>query len=303
MKKEDICKRQLKLLEELTKSAELTTQDICEKLGVSEKVVWMDVGELNERGLVEKVRGGVRSKMVEADSSSFSKRFGQNYERKGAICRCAIKKYLRDDHGEIKRTIFLDSGTTNEILFKEIGKDKSLRDFELKVVSNNGVLVRHCCPENITLILAGGEYSYDDKTLIGMKAAAFFDGYTAKYAFLSASNVSFESGFLGYNSSECEVKKAMILNAEQVVILADESKLKVTGGELISRFKWSEKREDKKRLRIVVKSADGKETEKPITIVTNETDDDRKEEILESFVDKEKGAMRSEVEKYILFAP
>jgi len=295
-KAEEINKRYLNILEELTKKPELSAAYICNTYEVSEKVVRQDISNLSQRRLVEKVRGGVRSKMLCLDDTSFNRRLTQNISQKESIANLAVKELLRGDDGKL--TIFLDSGTTNKALFKEIIDSEALQGVELKIVSNNIALVGGCCPEGIVLIVSGGEYSHDDRSLIGSKAAEFMNGFKAKYAFLSASNITYKGGLLGYKSSECEVKRAMILNSTCVIILADHSKFKMTGGESIADFDWGEAGDDK-RLKIVLKDSTGRMVEKPVKILSDSVED--KDSIYKMFVDEDKDIGTEEVAKYILF--
>jgi DeoR/GlpR family transcriptional regulator of sugar metabolism len=295
--KSEIYQRYKKILQFLIEKPELSTDEIRNILGgpekVTDKIIWQDIKALNEMGLVEKIRGGIKSNITAGKNTEFFRHFGENKAAKKAIARLAIKKFLLHNHPDSKICIYLDSGSTNLTLFKEIVKDESLRHISFKIVSNNVSLTHECCSENVTLILSGGLYSYQDECLLD-KAVEIFSSYPAKYAFLSASNLSYSGGFLGYNPGEKKVKEAMIQNAEELCILADNTKFRFTGGERIARFNWSS---DEKILKLF---SEENKILKTVKIITDSSESNS--DILKNFSDSENGVFEKDVEKSIFFA-
>ncbi len=293
--KDEIYERYKKILEAFTQKSELSNQDIQGRLGnVTDKVLWQDIMALEKMGLIQRFRGGARSNIFAGKNTEFYRRLAENREGKEVIASKAIEIFLNKNKTDSKICIFLDSGSTNLILFKGIINDPSLKNVVFKIVSHNVTFAHECCPENILLILSGGIYSSQDECMVD-RAVEIFPSYPARFAFLSASNLSYTGGLLGYNAGESKVKKAMIQNAEELVILADHSKFRFTGGELIAKFQWFT--DGAKVLKLVSKEGN---FSKPVKIVTDAHEN--KADILKGFIDLEKGITEGIVEEFILFA-
>ena len=176
-RKEEIRGRYLGLLRILVKYPELTTEEVAERMDVSLKAAWSDITKLEEMELVEKVRGGVKSKMevkTVADHTSYDYRATLYKDEKRAIAQYVIK------HGYVKSgtCIILDTGTTIECLFREILAQLTeglLRD--ITIITNNVALPRILFPvraSSIRLILTGGELWKSGKCLTGRQAEECF---------------------------------------------------------------------------------------------------------------------------------
>ena len=298
--KENIYKRYLDILKELAARPVLSHEDIKESYSLSPQAFWRDIVELDKMGLLDKKGSKAKSKMVTRASTNFTKRSQKNVSAKEAIAQLAIEKFLKGQDLEKKITIFLDSGTTNEILFKKIIADEELREKEIIVVTNNVSLLGYRSTGNVTLIMSGGEYAFEERSLIGNLAARSFAQYPARYAFLSASNLNFDGGFLGYNSAECRVKKNMIMEAKETIILADDSKFDFVGGEKISDFYWLNE-QGGNRLQVVVEIKNQRKAKRPIRMVTNESSGIGKRLAWKKFWG-DNDADREAKEKYIYFA-
>lgn len=294
--KEEINTRKIAILKELSKCGELMVEDIAQMFKYPNiRIVSQDIDRLHEDGLVQKIRGGVRSKFLGKKNTLFESRSKENSDKKESIADYVISNYLIDGNLEEKLCIFLDGGSTIEVLFRKILQHKNINETNFKFVTNNVALTDHILPSTVNLYLSGGRYLSKEECLIE-NASSYFKTNKAKYCFLSAGNVSFHGGLLGYNSSECEVKRSMIMNAEEIFILIDDSKFKLSGGELIAEFQW-EKEGDKNLLKAVIG-----EERRLIKIITNNCKTEQKQSILEKFSENS-SVRKGDVEEAILFAP
>lgn len=303
-KREEIRKRYLELLEILVESPELTTDEVAERMKVSLKVAWSDITELDRMGLVEKVRGGVKSKMGGKDLSdhtSFDYRSGVQKDEKRAIAQYVVKQ----GYVESGTYIILDSGTTIGYLFEAVLTQKALKDVTT-VVTNNLALAEVLFPvpaSLIRLILAGGGLWKSGKCLVGRETEEFFlgAGYKCKMAFISANSISLSSGgVFGYDPQECQVKKAMIRNAREIVIVADHSKFRVGGGQLFGMLKWVADESGKKKLTLLAEW-EGERLGKPVRIVTDSGSGSVRESMWQEC--SEHNIEKSCFSEYIKFAP
>ncbi len=295
--KEVLNTRKIQILQELTTRAMATSEELMEKFKYpSIKLVWQDIDRLHQEGLVLKVRGGVRSKIVGVKDCAVNRRFQDNADKKKAIANFVIEKYFIEENQGEPTVIFLDAGSTTQILFREISLHPMVNDINLNVITNNVAASDYTCPPNIRLHLTGGRYLYEERCLVG-KAAEFFRSFRAKMAFLAASTLSLSNGLLAYNSSECAVKSAMIENADNIFILVDESKFKNSGGELLGKFAW-EADGGGMGLKLVL----AKES-KSVRIILNNCSSETKENIFTAFRSTQTAIAEADLERSIIFAP
>ena len=116
--------------------------------------------------------------------------------------------------------IFLDSGTTTLEVAKYICNKK------ITVVTNDlnigCTLINY---PNITLFITGGELRRGTNNLIGNKAISFFDGILGKKLFLGVEGIDVDTGLTIPDLEEVLIKKQMMKSVDEVIVVADHSKL------------------------------------------------------------------------------
>lgn len=184
--------------------------------GASQVTIRRDFVELAERGVVERVRGGVRVRKHEG-SLPFSMREVRASDAKGAIARRAVSLLRTGD------VLFVDGGTTTyHICF-------CLPLLPLRIITNSLRLSAyledpaHRHPE-WEVYLTGGLIQHGSAMLVGPGALHSLDFYHADWAFLSIGGIAADGL---YNTSEAvvETERKMIERSDRAVILADQSKL------------------------------------------------------------------------------
>lgn len=294
---DEVLSRQKRILGILANVNNISMQKLEKQLGVTSKVAWRDISILCELGLVEKAKGKVNLK----NHFAFDRRLCQYSKEKKAIAHYVLNEYLlREDTG-IRVCIFMDAGSTVNLLFQEMLSHELVDTLSFNIVTNNLSLAGYRYPDNINLIFTGGQYLPHDKCLVG-KATELFSQYRAKLAIMSSTNISFNGGYLGHNFAECQTKQSMIRNAEEVIILSDDSKFQFLGGELISELTWAEVNGNPAYgKQLEVKLHDGER--KPIKVITNSHPEGRNQEILNKFFGEEVSFDPDDIDNFMRLAP
>lgn len=204
-----------KTRELLLEKGSLFVKDLSELLSVSENTIRRDLSILEDEGICIRTKGGASLIKTTGLLSPFALRSVLNSTSKKEIAREACRLI----HNGM--TILLDSGTTSIALAEQL-----LHHSHISVLSNSLAVANILCRNSeITLVLAGGLLHPPSLSLTGKPAEDFFSSYHADIYFLSPKAVSLEHGISEHTIQEASVKKAMLEAADQVVVLADATKL------------------------------------------------------------------------------
>jgi len=188
--------------------------ELAKRFSVSQVTVRNDLTELSRRGLVARVRGGVRPLQQGQAELGFDFRLRLEVERKQAIARAAAE--LVGD-GE---AIALDASTTAYYLALE------LRDKRELVVVTNGILVAASLADapGINVLVTGGMLRLSAMSLVGDLGAELLRATRINKGFLGARGLSIERGLMDLNPDEVRIKQEMADACEEVVGILDGTK-------------------------------------------------------------------------------
>src|SRR5688572_14749276 len=103
-----LTERRRKIVEIVEAEDNISNRDLSQRLDVSEMTIWRDLRELEEQGLVQRVRGGVsKGRISDVREAQFDTKQNVHSKEKDAIARYAAQHFVSD--GEI---IVLEGGTT-----------------------------------------------------------------------------------------------------------------------------------------------------------------------------------------------
>lgn len=192
----------------------LHVSELGRRLGVSEMTVRRDLERLDERGLVQRVRGGaVYVNSPTLLEKPFHDRGEEYHEEKEAIGRAAAAMVHDGD------VVIFDAGTTTLEVARHI------RARRVTAVTNAlpvaGELAGH---DTLSVILLGGNLKGPELCTVGPMVTTSLAQMSADLLFLSAGGFSPERGLTDADLREAEVKRAMITAARRVVLVADASK-------------------------------------------------------------------------------
>lgn len=210
------------ILSKLDKKRVVTIADLCQNLDVSNMTIWRDLSELENQGLLRRVRGGALATEIDTDPTqvtfpNFDPLLDPHYDQKTLIGRYAAQKLVSDGD-----SIIIEAGTTTSSLVP------FLHQSELTLLTNGLVTTMMAAPQgkNTTIMCSGG-ILIDTGAFIGPQAEEFFTHFRVKKAFLGAEGFTIEDGFTDTTPLYSQLKCVMKQNAEKIIMLINSSKLGV----------------------------------------------------------------------------
>jgi DeoR/GlpR family transcriptional regulator of sugar metabolism len=188
--------------------------ELSKVFSVSEVTVRSDLAELARRGLVARVRGGVRPLQQGQSELAFDIRLRLHAEPKRAIARAAAAMV---DDGE---AVALDSSTTAYYLALELREKREL------VVVTNGLLIAAALADapGINVLVTGGLLRLQAMSLVGDLGADVLHATRINKGFLGARGLSLERGLMDLNPEEVRIKQQMADACERVIGIFDGTK-------------------------------------------------------------------------------
>lgn len=208
--------REEAILRHLRRVDQLSVEEAAALLGASRVTLRRDFAEMAERGLVQRVHGGVRALSASGGMIPFEARENRFSAEKAAIAQCAAGLLKAGD------VVFIDGGTTTFHLHA------LLPNIPLRVVTNSLPLAsaldqrrgRQMQPE---IMLTGGVLYPESGLLVGPAVRRCLQTYQAQWAFVSVGGID-ELGISNSNELVSDVERTMIEQSEKVAVLADGSK-------------------------------------------------------------------------------
>lgn len=207
-------KRHNALIEFLFKHGYASVIKLSEEFSVSEMTIRRDLAELEERGLIKRTYGGAKPNETRFHELSWKVKINQYVEEKKRIGQAAAELVSNED------TIILDTGSTTFQLIPHFG-DKSL------TVITNGLSAAVELANNpqIRTFVVGGMMRNGPLSLVGPQAETFLQGLSVDKLFMGVDGIDVDAGFTVPDLFDAYTKKAMMRCAEQVIVVADHSKL------------------------------------------------------------------------------
>ena len=206
--------RQRRILELLSGTGSLRTTETAADLGVTDETVRKDFEVLEKRGELIRTHGGAGRPERIREELPFTERQAIRREEKQAIARLAASRIQPNE------TIFLDASSTVLTL------TEFLPDLPLTILTNAlNVFTALSDRPNIDLICTGGLYDPKSRSFIGLTAEKSLQRYNIHRMFFSGNGLHLERGVSESNARQAAFKERVIANAEDVVFLADHSKL------------------------------------------------------------------------------
>lgn len=214
--------RRTAILEMLRSSGAVSVAEVQSKLGVSSMTARRDLAELDRRGLAQRTHGGAVIPSISAHEDSFAQRLGTAPEAKLALAQAAVELLQPRD------TVFLDSSTTSYFVARQIleaGVETTLLTNSLPVMQ----LIASQAPPNVNLVAVGGLLRPLTQSFVGPYALRTIGGHFVDHTFVSIKALSSTGVLTDADPLEAEVKRCMISQASQAVLLIDRSKLTARG--------------------------------------------------------------------------
>lgn len=208
-------KRRKLILEILESKGKVKVSNLSEIFNISEVTIRIDLTELENEGLLERVHGGAVRTNKFYYALSFQERITKYAAEKRAIA-LGVKNLIKPGD-----TIIINAGTTTYFIAQELRSLSSLT-----VVTNSiSIMMELAHLPNFNVILLGGSYNSQFQFTYGEDAISQLKKYKADKLILSADGVSGEIGITTYHISSAEISKIMIERAYHTIVVADYSKI------------------------------------------------------------------------------
>jgi DeoR/GlpR family transcriptional regulator of sugar metabolism len=212
--------RQRHILDYLRRQKSAKVVKLSAQLGISLSTVRRDLNEMEERGLVQRVHGGVV--LVENTPSPESPALVRSADmaaEKRRIGECAAS--LVHD-GE---TIIITGGTTTEAMLPLLA-DKQNLNVITNVISHAYYLAKY---SHITVIVLGGWLRHSEYSLLGHLTQQGIRDLVASKLFHGTYGFDTDYGLTGTYVQEVETDRHLLRATKQLIVLADSSKFERAG--------------------------------------------------------------------------
>lgn len=192
----------------------VSIDELCEVFGVSKNTIRRDLNDLESRGHIAKVYGGVTT-VGSPGAVPMPVRTSLNSSDKNHIGMLAATEVQDGD------TIFIDSGSTTVCMLRYLSNRK-----RVTVITHSLSAMSEAAKyDNLSLISLGGIYNSVTDSFTGLSAFETLSGMTISKAFMAATGISLESGMTNTTFLEAEIKRGVVHRAGSVYLMADSSKL------------------------------------------------------------------------------
>jgi DeoR/GlpR family transcriptional regulator of sugar metabolism len=219
--------RRQQIFDTLGSNGSVTVAEVEARFGVSPMTARRDLDELARRGIVRRTHGGAVLPTTSAHEDSFARRLRADPEAKRRLAEAAVTLLSP------RETVFLDSSTTSYFVARAIlesGLNTTVLTNSLPVMD----LVFNGGGQNVELIGVGGTFRRLTRSFVGPFAIRTIEGHFADRLFLSCKGLTENGMMTDADALEAEVKRAMIRQSGEAILLVDRSKLLVRGLSLIA---------------------------------------------------------------------
>lgn len=213
------------LLKILADKQYLTVDELIAQLHASAATVRRDIAWLAQRGLLQRTRGGVEHRASERHHALAGETFQQNLSvrsaEKRAIARRAAEMCL---DGE---TIIINGGTTTFMMVDYLTQHR------MTIVTNSFLMAEQLLRRSQNeIIIPGGHIYRDQNVILSPFESDVIQHHYASRMFMGAAALS-PMGLLEWEPLLVRAEKRLVTQAQELVVLADSSKLNVKRAGLI----------------------------------------------------------------------
>jgi DeoR/GlpR family transcriptional regulator of sugar metabolism len=180
---------------------------------VSEDAIRRDLRALAAEGKCIRVYGG--GLPISPDGVPFAQRLLNDSKEKRALALAAVTLVSEAS------TVFLDSGSTNLALAREMPPDRSL------TVATNSISIASALLDrkNFKVIVLGGEINREAGAAIGLSAIREVERFSFDLCFLGACAVSVSLGIGAFQMADAEFKRTLIARSDRIAALVTMDKV------------------------------------------------------------------------------
>lgn len=210
--------RRNKIMELLQQNRKVYVSKLSELFNVTEETIRRDLEKLERENLLSRSYGGAVLKEHTHEDISFAKRTTINLDLKQAIAHKTIDLINDND------TLMIDASTTCCELMKYLHKRNNLT-----IITNSVKIVYDYVNCGMEIISSGGSLRDSSYALTGPMTVNALKGYFVDKAIISCKGISINKGITESNEAECEIKKVMVKQASDVILVVDSAKFDKVG--------------------------------------------------------------------------
>lgn len=210
--------REKLILELLQQNGTLTVSSLCEQLGVSEMTIRRDLANLAQQGLLRRVHGGAVNDLGRSYEPPFPLRQMRSISAKQAIAQRAVDLIVDGD------SISLDVGSTTLEMARVLQGKTNLTILTASLPIANEIAACFSLDSAVRLILSGGIVRPSELSMTGYIAENTYREFHVDKAFIGIAGISLEEGLTEYNLEDALVKRSLMKNAREKILVADGSK-------------------------------------------------------------------------------
>jgi len=213
-KKSTVDRRAL-IIKKLNLKGKVNVGNLSESLGVSEVTIRNDLAQLEKKNILIRARGGALKIDPVGIDYHISEKDKINIKAKQLIGSKAAESVNEGD------TIMVDSGTTAMEFVRNLNEK-----LKLTVITNALNIVNQLYKnKRVHLIIPGGILRNNSFSLIGTSAEKNLRNYFCDKLFLGVDGIDVIYGLSTPNIEEAHFNRTMIEMSNQVIVLADSSKI------------------------------------------------------------------------------
>ena len=219
--------RRREITEALRSNGAVTVAELESRFGVSPMTARRDLDELERRGLVRRTHGGAVLPTTSAHEDSFARRMKVETEAKRRLAEEAVAMLAP------RESVFLDSSTTSYFVARKMIE----RGIAATVLTNSLPVMELIFNEggpDVELIGIGGTLRRLTRSFVGPFAVRTVQGHFADRLFLSVKGIAQNGMLTDADPLEAELKRTMIEQAGESILLIDQSKLSTRGLSVIA---------------------------------------------------------------------
>ena len=207
--------RKEKILKKLRSVGKITIED-AQMIGVSVATIYRDLVELENQGLVKRIRGGAIFRQALQGETHFDIRMRIMVKEKEEIAKKA-QKLIYDD-----TSIFLDHSSTAMFLAREL----KTRHFRNLTLLTNSLAIPYdlSSQKGIQVVLTGGVVESEFEALTGHLVIARLKSINLHQIFASVGAITLQDGLMTQIPFIYELLPAIFQLGREVNILVDHSK-------------------------------------------------------------------------------
>lgn len=189
---------------------------LANKFKCSSETIRRDFEILESKNIIKKVHGGAILTSPGEDLSSYAKREKIHKNEKIEVAKQASRMVIPES------IIAMNSGTCTHFIARELKENFSkLTMIVLSLPTINELATK----ENFQIVVPGGVYHGDEKSLTGPLAEASLNHFHIDIAFIAPGGISLESGITEYLNNELPIERILLERAEKVYIVAEHQKI------------------------------------------------------------------------------